>query len=88
MLLTRHLLPLLVAQGLLLFGGTMEVLHVQGVALIDGVIRVRVDAQTAVLIRTLRAALDRELGRRIARPADVADATLLPTIVSVLCRQV
>ncbi len=86
-LLTRHP-PLLVAQGLLLFGGTMEVLHVQGVALIDGVIRVRVDAQTAVLIKTLRAALDRELGQRIARPAAVADATLLPTIVSVLCRQV
>jgi hypothetical protein len=51
---------------------------------VDGKIQLRVDAQTAVLIKTLRVALDRELGERIAHPAAVADATLLPTIAAVL----
>jgi hypothetical protein len=69
---------------LLLFGGTVEVQHAQGTATVDGSIRLRVDAQTAVLIKTLRTALDRELGQRIANPAATSDATLLPTIVAVL----
>ena len=69
---------------MLLFGGAVEVQYTQGTATVDGSIRLRVDAQTAVLIKTLRIALDRELGMRIARPAAAADATLLPTIVAVL----
>jgi hypothetical protein len=75
---------LLSPQGLLLFGGAVEVQHAQGTATVDGKIQLRVDAQTAVLIKTLRVALDRELGERIAHPAAVADATLLPTIAAVL----
>ncbi len=71
-------------QGLLLFGGEVEVQYTQGTAVVGGSIRLRVDAQTAVLIKTLRIALDRELGRRIAHPDSASDATLLPTIVDVL----
>ena len=81
---TPHACALPRSQGLLLFGGAVEVQYTQGTASVDGSIRLRVDAQTAVLIKTLRIALDRELGMRIARPAAAADATLLPTIVAVL----
>ena len=71
-------------QGLLLFGGAVEVQYTQGSASVDSTIRFRVDAQTAVLIKSLRSALDRELAQRIANPAQPSDATLLPIIVEVL----
>lgn len=51
--------------ALLLFGGEMQVLHDAGEVLVDGWLRARAPAQTAVLCKQLRALLDGELQRRI-----------------------
>lgn len=70
-------------QGLLLFGGSVEVQHTQRTASVGG-IRLRIDAQTAVLIKALREALDGELTRRVAHPDVAAKGSLLPTIAALL----
>ena len=71
-------------QGLLLLGGAVEVQYTEGTASVDGRIKLRVDAQTAVLVKTLRVALDQELSSRIADPASPANAPLLAVIVKLL----
>ena len=71
-------------QGLLLLGGAVEVQYTQGTASVDGRIKLRVDAQTAVLVKTLRVALDEELSSRIADPASPANVPLLAVIVKLL----
>ena len=76
-----------VLQGLLLFGGAVEVQYTQGTASVDGRIKLRVDAQTAVLVKTLRLALDQELSSRIADPVSSANAPLLVVIVKLLNAQ-
>ena len=42
---------------LLLFGGSLEVLHADGLSLVDGWLRVRAAAQTAVLVKQVRRSL-------------------------------
>ncbi|GAX74754.1 hypothetical protein CEUSTIGMA_g2201.t1 [Chlamydomonas eustigma] len=44
--------------ALLLFGGSLQVMHTEGVVLVDGWVRVQAQAQTAVIVKTLRSALD------------------------------
>jgi hypothetical protein len=75
------------SQGLLLFGGAVEVQYTQGSASVDGRIKLRVDAQTAVLVKALRVALDQELSVRIADPSSAANAPLLAVIVKLLNAQ-
>lgn len=65
----------------------MEVQYTQSTATVDGRIKLRVDAQTAVLVKTLRVALDQELRVRIANPASAANAPLLAVIVKLLTAQ-
>ena len=74
-------------QGLMLFGGAVEVQYTQGTASVDGCIKLRVDAQTAVLVKTLRVALDQELSLRIADPSSAANAPLLAVIAKLLNSQ-
>ena len=51
--------------ALLLFGGAMDVRHAEGRVCLDGWLWLRASAQTAVLFKRLRAALDDALERRI-----------------------
>jgi hypothetical protein len=51
--------------ALLLFGGPLKVLHEEGAVLVDGWARVRAPAQTAVLVKKLRAALDSALEAKV-----------------------
>ncbi len=53
--------------ALLLFGGALEVRHEAGLVTVDGWLRIRAPAPTAVLVKKLRAALDALLERK-ARP--------------------
>ena len=71
----------------MLFGGAVEVQYTQGTASVDGRIKLRVDAQTAVLVKTLRVALDQELSVRIADPSTAANAPLLAVIAKLLNMQ-
>ena len=52
--------------ALLLFGGAMDVRHETGRVCLDGWLWLRASAQTAVLYKKLRKALDDELDARIA----------------------
>ena len=54
--------------ALLLFGGAMDVRHETGRVCLDGWLWLRASAQTAVLYKKLRKALDDELDARIAGP--------------------
>jgi ATP-dependent RNA helicase DHX29 len=56
------------AMALLLFGGSLSVVHEEGVVLVDGWIRVKAAAQTAVLVKQLRAALAGLLERLVREP--------------------
>ena len=51
--------------ALLLFGGVMDVRHAEGRVCLDGWLWLRASAQTAVLFKRLRAALDDALEKRI-----------------------
>ena len=73
--------------ALLLFGGRLEVVHQEGYVLIDGWIRVRAAAPTAVLVKSLRQALDALLEKKIAKPELDLSATggnLVSTLVALL----
>jgi len=70
--------------GLLLFGGDLAVQHAQGTATVGTNIRLKIDAQTAVLFKTLRSALDAELQQRVANPSTPANAAMLTAIVGLL----
>lgn len=54
--------------ALLLMGTSLTVLHQEGAALVDGWIRVAVPAQTAVVVKGLRRALDGVLQAKVERP--------------------
>ena len=51
--------------ALLLFGGELTVLHEAGAVLVDGWLRIRAPATTAVLVKQLRAALDSLLAAKV-----------------------
>ena len=75
--------------ALLLFGGSLSVVHEEGVVLVDGWIRVKAAAQTAVLVKQLRAALVGLLERMVREPERALDAggsgaQLVETIVGLL----
>lgn len=76
--------------ALLLFGGDLEVAHAEGYVTIDAWIRIRAPAQTAVLVKRLRAALDRLLERQVAAPGAVveeAGAALVASVVELLVQE-
>jgi ATP-dependent RNA helicase DHX29 len=76
--------------ALLLFGGDLEVAHAEGYVTIDAWIRIRAPAQTAVLVKRLRAALDRLLERQVAAPGAVveeAGSALVASVVELLVQE-
>ena len=76
--------------SLLLFGGELNVLHDASEVLVDGILRVRAPAQTAVLCKELRLLLDAELRRCIEAKRGRGDAAagagekVMATIAQVL----
>eukprot|EP00887_Chlorella_sp_A99_P005374 scaffold1.g5374.t1 len=58
--------------AILLFGGQLEVAHEAGYIAVDGWLRVRAPAQTAVLMKALRRALDAALEGAVRRPGAAA----------------
>ncbi|KAF5835639.1 P-loop containing nucleoside triphosphate hydrolase protein [Dunaliella salina] len=73
--------------SLMLFGGPLTVLHQEGAVLVDGWIRVRAAAQTAVVVKALREALDRLLQEKVKNPSlDLSGprAEVIPTIARLL----
>ena len=76
--------------ALLLFGGAMDVRHAEGRVCLDGWLWLRASAQTAVLFKRLRAALDDALERRIrgARRAGDGGEELFRVIRAVLTENV
>jgi hypothetical protein len=72
------------AVGMMLFGTGFAVHHVEAsVTLVDD-ITVHVDAQTAVLIKALRAAVHRDMALRIAQPSASVNARLLEVVARAL----
>ena len=53
--------------ALLLFGGTLSVMHESGYVLVDDWLRIRASAPTAVLVKKLRAALDALLADKVRK---------------------
>ncbi len=72
------------AAGLMLFGGGFSIQHTEGTVTLSGGTRLLVDAQTAVLLKALRAALQRNLAVRVAQPASPVDLELLNAVARVL----
>ena len=73
--------------ALLLFGGELQVVHEEGYVLIDGWIRIRAAAPTAVLVKQLRAAINALLQQKIGRPEmdlTAAGGALVETLVKLL----
>jgi ATP-dependent RNA helicase DHX57 len=70
-------------KGLLLFGGTMEVLHDKKQILMDNWIRFRAPAQIAVLIREMRKALDVVLQEMIVRPECCSESATNPVVEAI-----
>lgn len=73
--------------ALLLFGGTLKVVHEGGYVLVDEWLRIRAPGPTAVLVKKLRVALDQLLQAKIKRPnleVTAEWAQLLGTIVGLL----
>jgi ATP-dependent RNA helicase DHX29 len=56
------------SMALLLFGGPLTVLHEEKAVLLDGWLRIKASAQTAVLVKGLREAFDALLDQAIAAP--------------------
>ncbi len=77
------------AMALLLFGGSIEVVHEEGVVMVDGWIKVKAAAQTAVLVKQIRAALVGLLQAMVREPdralqAGGSGGQLVETIVGLL----
>ena len=73
--------------ALLLFGGELQVVHEERYVLIDGWIRIRAAAPTAVLVKQLRGAIDALLQQKIGRPEmdlTAAGGALVETLVKLL----
>ena len=79
--------------ALLLFGGALQVLHEAGAVLVDGWLRIRAPAPTAVLVKQLRAALDSLLAAKVlcqgaltevARNRHEASLAMLDALVAVV----
>lgn len=73
--------------ALLLFGGQLEVVHGEGYVLVDGWIRIRAAAPTAVLVQRLRGGLDTLLQQRIKQPGldwGAQAGELIDTIIKLL----
>ncbi|KAK9850459.1 hypothetical protein WJX84_011404 [Apatococcus fuscideae] len=60
--------------ALLLFGGSLDILHQSGYVQIDGWLRIKAAAPVAVLVKQLRQALKSVLERRISSPAEASQA--------------
>ncbi|KAK3264423.1 hypothetical protein CYMTET_26837, partial [Cymbomonas tetramitiformis] len=71
--------------ALLLFGGAITVRHEHHQVMVDGWIPLKAAAQTAVLFKELRRALDALLVNKISNPTlDMVGEGVVPTIVKLL----
>ncbi|PRW58696.1 helicase domain-containing [Chlorella sorokiniana] len=73
--------------AILLFGGSLAVAHDSSYVQVDGWLRIRAPAQTAVVIKRLRAALDALLERKVRQPGlrlDEAGGQLIGSLVELL----
>jgi ATP-dependent RNA helicase DHX29 len=73
--------------AILLFGGALSVAHDSSYVQVDGWLRIRAPAQTAVLVKRLRQALDALLERKVRQPAarlEDAGGALIQSIVDLL----
>ncbi|KAI3433652.1 hypothetical protein D9Q98_003461 [Chlorella vulgaris] len=71
--------------AILLFGGALSVAHDSSYVQVDGWLRIRAPAQTAVLVKRLRQALDAMWRERWERRSEAAaGSTLISTIVDLL----
>ena len=73
--------------ALLLFGGSLDILHQSGYVQIDGWLKIKAAAPVAVLVKQLRQALESVLERRISSPAEAsqaADLTILQQVATLL----
>lgn len=71
--------------GLMLFGPGFAIRHAEArVSLQEDALSVSVDAQTAVLIKALRGAVQRDLAQRIAQPCADVNTDLLQVVARVI----
>eukprot|EP00798_Chlamydomonas_sp_ICE-L_P014356 gene14356-20353_t len=82
--------------ALLIFGGPLRVIHQEGIVVVGDKIRVRAVAQQAVVVKTIRQALDKVLDRMISSTVSSSrsggkapalagsDAKVVSTIVTML----
>eukprot|EP00937_MAST-01D_sp_MAST-1D-sp2_P000724 g724.t1 len=71
--------------SLLLFGGKLEVLHKEGTVCVDRWVRFQAVARIGVLVKALRAELDKLLGEKVMYPdMDIYDTPLMVAIETLL----
>ncbi len=70
--------------ALMLFGTSLEVHHVDGQSTVNGWVKVRCPAQTAVLLQRVRAAMDWLLQQRLQGSEDAREQALVECVVQVL----
>ena len=72
---------------LLLFGGSLDILHQSGYVQIDGWLRIKAAAPLAVLVKQLRQALESVLEKTIATTSETsesADHSILQQVATLL----
>lgn len=69
--------------ALLLFGTSLQVQHVDAQSTVNGWVKVRCPAQTAVLLQRVREALDWLLQRRLEGSEDAREQALIECVVQV-----
>ena len=70
--------------SLVLFGGTVVVKHTERLVVVDDWIKLDMAAQTGVMMREIRAKVDRTLQKKIEGSTDEADSDLLEGIIQIL----
>jgi ATP-dependent RNA helicase DHX57 len=71
--------------ALLAFGGQLEVLHDQGLLLLDGWAKFKAPARVGVLIQHLRAAVSQLLAAKVAEPSlDLSNQRVVVALHSLL----
>mmetsp|Transcript_12968 Transcript_12968/g.29836 ORF Transcript_12968/g.29836 Transcript_12968/m.29836 type:complete len:1347 (+) Transcript_12968:199-4239(+) len=70
--------------ALVLFGGTVVVKHTERLVVVDDWINLDMAAQTGVMMREIRAKVDRTLQKKIEGSTDEADTDLLERIIQIL----
>eukprot|EP00899_Mesostigma_viride_P016339 jgi/Mesvir1/24706/Mv21986-RA.1 len=76
---------MLPAYALMVFGGTLEAVHEKGQVTIDGWIRLETSTKVTVLVKKLRAEVNKQLADKLSQPdKDLSESSIVKALVQLL----